>query len=97
MSLSESASVPKRRNGLRTSEEIRTWLLSRIAERSSFSPEAVDIHQPFSEFGLDSLETLNLMMELEEWLGRELEATIAWDYPTVEGIARHLGSSKKSV
>jgi acyl carrier protein len=60
------------------------------------SPEGVDIHRPFSEFGLDSLETLNLMMELEDWLGRELAATIAWDYPTVDGIATHLGASKEA-
>lgn len=90
------ASVPERSDRLRTSEDIKVWLLSRIAELSSVSPEAVDIHRPFSEFGFDSLETVNLMMELEDWLGQELAATIAWDYPTVEGIAMHLGASKEA-
>jgi acyl carrier protein len=96
MPLPEPASVPEHSDRLRTSEDIKVWLLSRIAELCSVSPEAVDIHRPFSEFGLDSLETVNLMMELEDWLGRELEETIAWDYPTVDAIATHLGTSTKA-
>jgi len=92
----EPASAPERSSRLRTSEDIKAWLLSHIAELSNISPEAVDVHRPFSEFGLDSLETINLMMELEDWLGRDLAATIAWDYPTVDAIATHLGATEEA-
>lgn len=54
------------------------------------SPEKVDIHQPFAEFGLNSVEAVNLVGDLEQWLGRQLADTLAWDYPTIEALAKHL-------
>jgi acyl carrier protein len=39
---------------------------------------------------MGSLEGVALVGALEEWLGRPLDATITWDYPTISALARHL-------
>jgi acyl carrier protein len=40
--------------------------------------------------GLDSATSVYFVVELEEWLGRELEPEIVGEYPTVAQLARHL-------
>src|SRR5205807_2381692 len=39
---------------------------------------------------MDSVQAVSMAADLEDWLGRELPATLVYDYPTIEGLARHL-------
>ena len=71
-------------------ERICLWLQEKIAELLGTSAEAVDVTKPFFFYGLDSVAALGLSGELEEWVGRKLPATLTWDYPTVDAVARFL-------
>ncbi len=73
-----------------TTEAIQAWLVSRLSERLGVNPSEIDVRQPFTRYGLDSVEATSLSGELEDWLERRLSATLAWDYPTIEALARHL-------
>jgi acyl carrier protein len=70
--------------------EIRAWLVVQLAELLGVSADEIDVRQPFRDYGLDSAEGVILAGDLEDWLGRELPATLAWDYPTIEALASHL-------
>jgi acyl-CoA synthetase (AMP-forming)/AMP-acid ligase II/acyl carrier protein len=74
----------------RSREDIEDFLLLKLANGLAISPDQIDISQPFSSFGLDSLRTLALLDEVETWLGRSLSPTLFWDYPTVTDLAAHL-------
>jgi acyl transferase domain-containing protein/acyl-CoA synthetase (AMP-forming)/AMP-acid ligase II/acyl carrier protein len=74
----------------RRTEEIETWLVTRFAAKVGRAPHDIDIRQPFTYYGLDSLQAVSLAGELETWLGRSLPATLAWDHPTIALLARHL-------
>ncbi|NER47858.1 MAG: alpha/beta fold hydrolase [Symploca sp. SIO1A3] len=69
---------------------IQTWLIKQIAEQLGLEPQEIDIREPFARYGLDSVAAVRLSGELEEWLGRKLAPTLAYDYPTIEALARHL-------
>jgi acyl transferase domain-containing protein/NAD(P)-dependent dehydrogenase (short-subunit alcohol dehydrogenase family) len=52
--------------------------------------KTVDSQRPLRELGLDSLLSVELRNALAASLGRPLNATLLFDYPTVEALARHL-------
>ena len=70
--------------------EIRDWCLaylSRTVDNLSI-PIGPDI--PFPQMGLDSATSAYFIVELEEWVGVELEPELVFDYPTVDELARHI-------
>ncbi|MFL6335772.1 MAG: type I polyketide synthase, partial [Pyrinomonadaceae bacterium] len=71
-------------------EEICDWLVSQIAAELGTDPRQVSVQKPFAQYGLDSVAAVSLISDLEDWLGRELEPTLIWDYPNVESLARYL-------
>jgi acyl carrier protein len=78
----------------RHADEIRTWLVSYIADMLQVNPESIDVRLPFTYFGLSSAEAVILSGDLQKWLGGSpLPATLAWDFPTIEAVARHLGGA----
>ena len=73
-----------------TAEGIERWLVDHVARAAHLDPSQVDPRDPFAEYGLDSRAAVGLSGDLEEWLGLKLPATLAWDYPTIELMARNL-------
>ena len=72
------------------SREIADWLAARIARLVGASAESIDRDRPFAAFGLGSVQAVALAGELEERLYRSLPATLVYDHPTIESLARHL-------
>ena len=85
----ESQGPPKAR-------DIEDWLIDRIASQTGMDPLDIEVHRPFSYLGLDSMLAVDLAMDLEDWLGRALPATLVWDYPTIEAAARFLAGEGES-
>ncbi len=73
-----------------TTAAIQSWLVAKLAEQLEIDPQGIEIHQDFVEYGLNSIEAINLSGELENLLGRRLSPTLIWDYPNIEMLAVHL-------
>ncbi|MCC6696544.1 MAG: SDR family NAD(P)-dependent oxidoreductase [Candidatus Hydrogenedentes bacterium] len=71
-------------------QALRQWLVNRVARETRMEPSHVGIHTPFASFGLGSAQAVSLAGELEEMLGREMPATLAWEYPTIAELADYL-------
>lgn len=71
-------------------EEIRSWLLEKLAEVLKTDPGAIDTAAPLTRFGLDSMDAITLSGDLEDWLELRLPSTLLWDYPTIDGIVTYL-------
>lgn len=89
-------------NSLASAEDASTlqiWLVNQIAERLGFEPDEVDIHEDFADYGLNSIEAVNLSGDLENMLGRRLPPTILWDYPNIRTLSEYLAedTSKDSL
>lgn len=74
-------------------EVIQHWLIAELAQELRISPSEVDIHQPFSYYGLASVEGVTLVAKLEAWLGRAVPLSLIWDYPTVHAASQWLEST----
>jgi acyl carrier protein len=57
----------------------------------------LDIKQPLNEMGLDSLMAIELKNVLSSAVGKNLPATLLFNYPTIESLAGHLLSDVLSL
>ena len=95
-----SASVPNSpsfsRNMRRRLPHRRPALLlahvrSQVAKVLGLGPsKAIDLQHGFFELGMDSLTAVELRNRLQASLGCTLASTLAFDYPTIEGLLEHL-------
>ena len=69
---------------------LQDWLVTQIAAVAQIQAEDVDIDRPFAEFGMDSMQLFQLSGDLHKFLGREVSEIVAWDYPTIAQLSRHL-------
>lgn len=77
---------------VRTTDEIRDWILDEVAASLDTDRASIDSAAPLTSLGVDSLAAFSLTGELASWLGRDLSATLLWDYPTIDAIAEGFGS-----
>lgn len=73
-----------------TEPKIREWLVSYLAELLEIQADKVDVEATFARYGLDSSAAVVLAGDLENWLGKEIEPTILYDYPTIADLAQYL-------
>src|SRR5215467_14725273 len=73
-----------------TEASVQEWLVTHIAAMAQIQPEDVDIDRPFAEFGMDSMQLFQLSGDLQKFLGREVSEIVAWDYPTIAQLSKHL-------
>ncbi|MEU9542154.1 SDR family NAD(P)-dependent oxidoreductase [Streptomyces mirabilis] len=70
-----------------TSEDVRAWLTSAVAEAAGLDPLAVDAERPIAEFGLGSRQLVTLAAELAGRIGRAVEPSLVFDHPTIAALA----------
>ncbi|XUL85489.1 type I polyketide synthase [Streptomyces galilaeus] len=71
-------------------------LIEELAGRLRVAPERIDPRMPLAGYGLQSVELVGMIGELERWSGRSLPATLAWEYPTVEALAAFLADGAEA-
>lgn len=73
-----------------SAEALKTWLIGWLAAEQGMEPSAVDPSQAFLSYGLDSVQAMSLVGDLETKLSRRLPPTLAWDYPNINALTDHL-------
>ena len=76
-----------------SAEAIEKWLVEKLSNLLGVPPREIDIREPFASYGMGSTEAVSLSGELADWLGRKVPADLAYEFPTIETLARHLSGS----
>lgn len=71
-------------------EQLRGWLRDWVVNVTGLSPDEVTDTKPMENFGLSSRDAVVLSGELENLLGMQLDATVAYEYPTIQALAQRL-------
>src|SRR5579862_6134171 len=74
-------------------EVIEKWLVEKLSNLLGVDPKEIDVREPFASYGMGSTEAVSLSGELGDWLGQTVPADLAYEYPTIETLARHLSGS----
>ncbi|YAF94567.1 MAG: AMP-binding protein [Nodularia sp. CChRGM 3473] len=86
------------RSSLHSPESIQRWIADHLNQEWKVPMQSIAPKKSFADYGLDSVMAVNLAQELEDWLNHPIEATIVWNFPTIESLANHLASElNKSV
>jgi acyl carrier protein len=75
-----------------TAEDLEDWLIERIGQLTKTQSDSIDPDKPLQVYGLTSLMGVEIAADLEDLLGIPVEATSAWDYPTVTKLSAHLAT-----
>ncbi|MFF3638252.1 SDR family NAD(P)-dependent oxidoreductase [Streptomyces sp. NPDC002250] len=72
---------------LTTSEGVRAWLMTAVAEAAGTDPAHLDPRRPLAELGLGSRQLVTLAAELGTLTGRSLEPSLVFNHPTIDAVA----------
>ena len=71
---------------------IRDWCVEYLARTLDLADQTTDTETTFARMGLDSANSVFLIVELEDWLGLELTPDLLFEHPTIGELARHLAA-----
>jgi acyl carrier protein len=77
-------------SGSPSESEIRDWCVKYLARTLDLREPTIDPDAKFARLGLDSANSVYLIVELEEWLGTELTTELIFEYPSIAELARYL-------
>ncbi len=80
--------------GLRSAEEIRAWFVAYLSRELNIPPDRIDVAVPFENFALDSAAAIAMTGDLEDWLGRPVDPTMVYDFPTIAAMSDALSQSR---
>lgn len=76
-----------------TPEMVETWIGEWLNKKLKVDADTIEPSKSFADFGLDSIFAVELAQDITDWCGLDVEATIVWNYPTVEALANYLADS----
>ena len=73
-----------------TAGQIQQWFVDYLSRELTISSDEIDVTVPFENFALDSATAIGMTGDLEQWLGKNVDPTLVYDYPTIEAMSRYL-------
>lgn len=74
----------------KSAEEIQDWIIDYLAKELDTKPSSIDPSATFDSFALDSATAIGMTGDMENWLGKRIDPTIVYDYPTIEEFSNYL-------
>ena len=76
----------------RSAAEIEAWLVTRIAKLLETEAGKIDPAQPIVRYGLDSVQWICLITDLESWLGLKFTENPLPEHPTIDALSHYLAA-----
>jgi len=76
-----------------TEQQLRQWFVQKVSEESGLERSMIDDGEPFSRYGLTSMQAVTITGDLETVLGRRISPTLLWENPTIDAAVRVLTSA----
>lgn len=73
-----------------TVDPMETWLINWMIRELKLDPSSVESDQAFLSYGMDSVQAMTMVGDLEAHLKRRLPPTLVWDYPTIDDLVKHI-------
>ena len=77
-------------------DTISRFLRQALAKLVKVDPDVIDPAVTFDRFGLDSAGAFKMTAEINKRFDVDLEATVLYDYPTIEQLTAYLASQTSS-
>jgi rhizoxin synthesis polyketide synthase RhiC len=74
---------------------VQRFLIAELAGHLGIEASTIDPRTPFSDYDVDSLKSVNLVVDLERKIGLKLPVTLLWDYPSIQTLSVFLAEELK--
>ena len=74
-------------------QAVENWLVAQLADQLSLDTKTISVTEPLTRYGLDSIDAVTIVGDLEDWLELELPSTLFWDHPTIAQSAHYLAEN----
>jgi acyl carrier protein len=74
----------------RSAAEIQSWIVEKLCERQLAAPDEIDLNSSLIAHGVDSVEFIALIGELEDWLGCRFRDNPLVRYPSIAALSEFL-------
>ena len=78
----------------RTAAEIEKWMAETLGDLLGIPVTEINVTTHFDRYGLDSSAAISITEMLGNYLGRNLDPRLLYDYPTVQSLVQHLVQTK---
>ncbi|MGK7936864.1 MAG: acyl carrier protein [Xenococcaceae cyanobacterium] len=72
---------------------IANWLIQQLSEQLSLDKSSISVSEPLTRYGLDSIDAVTMVGDIEDILDVELPSTLFWDYPTIAKSSQFLAEN----
>lgn len=86
----EPTPVPNTDRSPPTGDEIRTWMVNGLSWKLGMEPHDIPLDQPLIHLGMDSMEFVGLVADLERQWGLRFMDNPLIDYPTLNALSTYL-------
>lgn len=78
--------------------DVIEWLVRYTVQTTKLKAHEIDITEPFSNFGLSSLDAIELISQFNKAFGTEHSATALFDNPDIKSLSAYFcGLSRQSL
>ncbi len=76
----------------RRERAVENWIVQWLSERLDIAVGSIEPSKAFADYGLDSVMAVELAQDLSDFFSipEPLEATLAWNFPTIRALSGHL-------
>lgn len=74
----------------KSQSEIAQWLVSLLSQILEKNPTDIEQNVRFDRYGIDSVAALSIVDELGKFLKKDLDATMVYDYPTIDTLSEYV-------
>jgi acyl carrier protein len=74
----------------KTEAEIQQFIVHRVSSKLKTAPAGLALDEPLTELGISSREAVMLTGELEDFIGRPVDPSLPWEYPTIAALSARL-------
>ena len=72
---------------------VANWLIAQLSDQLSLEKSNISVSEPLTRYGLDSIDAVTMVGDIEDVLDVELPSTLFWDYPTIEKSSQFLAEN----
>jgi acyl carrier protein len=73
-------------------DSLKSWLIEWLSRELTLDRSTIDASEAFLKYGMDSVQAMTMVGDIEAMLGLRLPPTLAWDYPDINALSQHLAS-----
>jgi acyl carrier protein len=78
----------------RSAEEVEAWIVARLARLLEVPPLEIDPDEQLARFGLDSVQLVLFVTDLEQWLGRTFTHNPLSEHVSIRQLCEQLAGRR---